>query len=509
MLLDERSAIVLRRHMFVVFGLLFFAGMELAPVQARAEPAYFPNLKLKHIEKLEPLTGENQGLVLIVICPARPDHMSAYAYQKDTTPNLKALADDGIRFTRMYANAPWTRASTACILTGQNSSRNNCQRDIDKLSAKKITLAQRLHRAGYKTGGFVANGNASSLASLNRGFDVYRDSQSYWHKLAPATEVVDEALSWVDTVKNKKFFTLLFFVDPHDPYKAPSEYEKRFLPKNFSGEPKRRASWEVHNNYSRSERQQLIDLYDAGLNYADHEIGRFVDGLKAKGLYDKTTIVMTGDHGEGFGEHGYYLHGHHFENEILRVPLIIKQPNLSSKGQYSDAIVNSIDIVPTLLEIAGVKGGPELTGLPLMSTLAGPGIPDSRVVFSEYNEFGIRRAAITSRFGKLILQRPADKTYLSVRLAGHLELLPSVVFDREVMTYYQLDVDPFEKRNAWSTDNKAAQKMLEQLRTFLQGEAQQTDGTKIWCRRHHRQCRKVLDAMKKEDKSSVQENKEP
>lgn len=498
-----------RYKKFVFFVVLFCACLGLKPAALLAEPAYFPDLKLKEFKKIDAVRGGNQGMVLIVICPARPDHMSAYGYHKHTTPNLKALADDGIRFTRMYANAPWTRASTACILTGQNSSRNNCQRDIDKLGADKLTIAQRLRRAGYRTGGFVANGNASSLASLNRGFDFYRDSQSYWHKLASATEVVDEALGWIETVKKKKFFTLLFFVDPHDPYKAPSEYEKRFLPKNFSGEPKRHASWEVHNNYSAAERDQLISLYDAGLSYADHEIGRFIAGLKAKGLYDKTTIVMTGDHGEGFGEHGYYLHGHHFENEILRVPLIIKHPDLNVKGQYSDALVNSIDIVPTMLEIAGVKGGPELTGLPLLSSLAGPGIPDDRVIFSEYNEFGIRRSAIVRRDAKLILQRPADKTYLSVRLAGHLELLPSVVFDREHMTYYQLDQDPFEKHQAWSADNKTAQKMLKQLRTFLQGEAKQADGTKIWCRRHRRRCRKVLDAMKPAREAGTKENAKP
>jgi len=201
------------------------------------------------------------------------------------------------------------------------------------------------------------------------------------------------------------------------------------------------------------------------------------------------------------------LHGHHFENEILRVPLIIKHPNLSVKGQYSDAIVNSIDIVPTMLEIAGVKGGPELTGLPLLSTLAGAGISDDRAIFSEYNEFGIRRAAIVRRDAKLILQRPADKTYLSVRLAGHLELLPTVVFDREVMTYYQLDRDPFEKHNAWNSDNQDAQKMLVQLRKFLQGEAEQADGTKIWCRRHRRQCRKVLDAIEAEQQGADGEKK--
>lgn len=471
------------------------ASLFVCPVKSMAAPAYFAKIKRPVLSKLEVKPGGDKSLVLIVICPSRPDHFSAYGYDKATTPNLDAIADDGLLFTRMYANAPWTRASTACILTGQNSSRNNCQRDIDKLGADKLTIAQRLKRAGYKTGGFVANGNASSLASLQRGFDIYRDSQNYWHKLATATQVVDEALQWIETVKNKKFFSLLFFVDPHDPYKAPTEYEQRFLPKGFSGEPKRRASWEANNNYSAAERAQLRDLYDAGLNYTDAEIGRFVAKLKKMGLYDQSTIVVTGDHGEGFGEHGYYLHGHHLENEITRIPLIIKHPGLSVRGHYSDDLVNSIDVVPTLLEVAKVKGGPELTGLPLLSTLAGPGIPTDRVVYSEYNEFGIRRAAIIRRDAKLILQRPADKKYLSVRLGGHFELLPTVSFEKEALTLYRLDQDPFEKQNTWKPGDPLGESLLQQLRLYLQGEAVQTDGTEIWCKRHRRQCQKVLNPI--------------
>lgn len=433
---------------------------------ARSAPDYFPRLQRPQATKVQAGQGGDSSIVMIVVCPSRPDHLSVYGYDKPTTEHLAKLADDGILFTRMYTNAPWTRAGSACLFTGMNGSRNGCQRDVDKLDPSTLTIAQRLRRAGYQTGGFVANGNASSLADLHRGFDVYRDSRTYWHKLASGAEVVDEAVQWIQTVKDKKFFALLFFVDPHDPYRAPAEYEQRYL-KGFKGEPRRRAAWEYNNAYPRAEVDSMKAIYDAAYDYTDDQIGRFLGELDTLGLYQQATVLMTADHGEGFGEHGYFLHAHHFEDEIVRIPLIIKRPGFGPKGSYVDDLVQSIDVAPTLLEVAGVAKPKELPGLPLLSTLAGAGIPKDRVVISEYNEFGIRRAAIIRRDAKLILQRPADKDYLSKRLSGHLELLPTVTFDKEVMTYYRLDVDPFEKHNVWKPDDAVAADLLEKLRAFI------------------------------------------
>ena len=462
-----------------------------------AAPGYLPHIKRPEVQKIKPGQGGDQAIILISICPSRPDRFSVYGHQEPTTENLAKLADEGIAFTRMYANAPWTRAGTACLLTGKNSSRNNCQRDIDKLKPDQLTVAQRLRKAGYRTGGFVANGNASSMAHLHRGFELYRDSQSYWHKLASAEQVVDEALGWMKTVKGQKFFGLLFFVDPHDPYQAPAEYEKKWLPEGFTGEPRRKASWEYNNDYSEAEKRQLLGLYDAGLDRADDQIGRLFDELKKMGIYDKATIIVSADHGEGFGEHGYYLHAHHLEDEITRIPLIIKRPGLSPVGGYHDGLVNQIDVVPTILEIAGVKQPAELPGLPLLSTLAGPGIPADRVVYSEYNEFGIRRAAAIRRDAKLILERPAYTDYLKVRLGGRVELLPTVSHDKEVMTYYRLDSDPFEKQNAWKPGDPEAEALLKDLRAFVAGGAEQEDGVKIWCKKRRRSCKKVLGTLPK------------
>ena len=475
-----------------------------AAAAAAAPPAYLPKLARPEVTKLESAgQGGDEAIILIMICPSRPDRFSVYGFDKPTTEHLAKIADDGIAFSRVYANAPWTRAGSASVFTGLNASRHNVQRDVDKLSPKLPTLAQRLKRAGYRTGGFVANGNASSLGHLHRGFDLYRDSQSHWHKLASDTEVVDEALAWIDTVKGQKFFATLFFVDPHDPYQAPAEYEKKWLPEGFKGEPRRRASWEYKNDYPEAERQQLLALYDAGLDYADDQIGRLVAALKERGLYDKATIVMTGDHGEGFGEHGYYLHAHHLEEEIVRLPLIVKRPGLKPTGGYSDVLTNQADVVPTILEVAGVKQAKELKGLPLLSTMAGAGVPAERVVFSEYNEFGIRRAAIVRRDAKLILERPAYEKYLRVRLNNRLDLLPTVSFDKEVMTFYRLDQDPFEKTNAWTPGDPVAEPLLTQLRAFIADGAEQEDGVEKWCKKRRKSCKKTLDAWEQEKQAAA------
>jgi len=445
---------------------LIFSFIFCFTAHVKAAVPYFPGLSLPEAKTINAGEGGDQAIILIVVCPSRPDFFTLYGGDKIPTDNLSALAKDGLTFTRMYANAPWTRAGTACVLTGRFASRHKCQQDTAKLIPSVLTIAERLKAKGYKTGGFVANGNASSIADLHRGFETHKDPKTYWNRLAKGHEVVDEALAWIQTVKNKRFFSLLFFVDPHDPYRAPPEYEKKYL-KGLEEHIRRNAAWEYNNDYPKKEVEAMVAIYSAAYDYTDDQIGRFLNELKKMKLYNKATIIMTGDHAEGFGEHGFYLHAHHLENEIIQIPLIIKRPKISPAGYYSDVLVCQADVVPTILEIAGIPIPSDVDGMPLLSTLAGRGIPDSRTVFSEYNEFGIRRAAIIRRDAKLILERPADKEYLGKRLNGHFKFLPTVSFDKEVMTFYRLDIDPFEKKNRWDPKDPTAKALLKELRAFI------------------------------------------
>ncbi|MDP7039424.1 MAG: sulfatase [Myxococcota bacterium] len=408
----------------------------------------------------------NEIIFLTLVDAMRPDHMGSYGYDKPTSPNMDALAKVGKRYTRVYVNAPWTRPSTASFLTGQNASRHRTETAKTKLPKDVRTLAQHLKQAGWTTAGFVANGNGGSLAGLQKGFDVFRDpTNTYTKKVRGKTYnglptgefLIARTLEWLEDVKADKLFVFLFLVDPHDPYYAPPELEKKFLG-NHKGKIRRRALWEYDNDYSLAERQSMLAIYDAGIAYADLALGQLFDGLKRMKLYDKSTFLISADHGEGFGEHGFYLHAHHFWEEVIKVPLIVAGPKITPG--VDDRLADSLDVVATVAELAGTPW----KSIPGKSML-GPKEKNPRVI-SEYNEFGIRRQAIIGPRYKVIWQRPADEAWFN-RYVKDRKYFPSVSFDKDVVQVFDLQADPLEQKDLSKDMPKEAKALLEELKAFV------------------------------------------
>lgn len=405
-------------------------------------------------------------VVLILMDATRADHLTSYGYARPTSPNLDALAATGRRFSRAYVNAPWTRPSTVSFLTGLNASRHRTETETSKVPGDVVTLAQRLQRAGWQTLGFCANGNAGSLAGLERGFDVFEDpTRTYprgargitYNGLPTGPFIVEHALAYLAAHRQPKTFLFVFLVDPHDPYQAPPELEKLFLG-DFSGTPRRHANWEFNNSYPPAERTSMMAVYDAGIRYADQAIGTLLAGLDSQGRLAQATVIVSADHGEGFGEHGFYLHAHHFWDEVIHVPLIIKSPKM---GQgVEPRLAQSIDVTATILDLADA----DASGVAGHSLLRAP--PDDAPMISEYNEFGIHRQAITDGRYKVIWQRPADEAWF-LRTAKKKEWFPSVVFDHETVSVFDLTTDPQEKRDLAASIPAPAQALLTTLRAFV------------------------------------------
>jgi arylsulfatase A-like enzyme len=416
--------------------------------------------------------SDRELIVLVLVDALRPDHLGAYGYGANTSPHLDQLAAEGTRYTRAYVNAPWTRPSTASFLTGLNASRHGVETARDRLPTRVVTLAERLREAGWKSAAFVANGNGGSLARLQQGFDTFRDpTNAYTRKKRGKTYnglprgdfLVRKALKHLNRSKAQKEFLFLFLVDPHDPYGAPARLEKRFLGEH-RGKVRRRASWEYKNNYPEAERRSMQAVYDASVAYADEALGTFFKALKKKGLYDNATIIVSADHGEGFGEHQFYLHAHHFWDEVIRVPVIIKGKGFAAGAD--PRLTQSLDITRTIAEIAGAS----TAGLPGRSLLAPPS-PKGWVI-SEYNEFGIHRQAIVGQRYKVIWQRPADAAWFD-REVKKRAYFPSVSFDKEVITVFDLEADPKERVNLALSPPKRASELLHILRDFVRkGEAE-------------------------------------
>ncbi len=412
--------------------------------------------------KLSIGTGEGP-VILIIVDALRPDHMSAYGAERDTTPRLKALAEDGVIFSNAFANANWTRPSTATMLTGLLPNKHQVQSDHDRLASHFDTLAEILQRAGVPTGAVVANGNAGSAFGLQQGFDYYADTVKHWKGLPNADEVMALAEPFMDAHLNERFFLMLFVVDPHDPYHAPGDYDGMFADTaNADARLVRTPHWEI-GRYSEAEIERMKSTYDGAIRYTDAALGRFFDTLKQKGLYDKSTVIVTSDHGEAFGEHGVFLHSHHLYDELVRVPLIIKAPKMSRRGVQHDGVFQGIDIAPSVLSALGQVPPASMSGLNIFGSVAHAVV--DRPVIAEYHNFGIWRLMGRLRHSKLIWQRAADKEEFMATV-GKPSLLPSVRFDADEYQLLDLRRDPLEKIRVETT--KLKQRRYARLKRLLE-----------------------------------------
>jgi len=428
---------------------------------------YFRGLKSAPAATLMP-TGKPMGNVLwIVVDATRADHLGLYGYGKPTTPFLDSFSKDAFVFLHHVTNAPWTRPSAATMLTGLFPSGHTVQTEESRLPDGMRTIGQDLKKLGYQTAGVVGNGNASSIAGLDRGFDTYVDTKSAWKHLPDAKEVYDEALKWTDEKRGKKkpWFLFVWALDPHDPYHAPPEYEKKWLPKGFTGEPRRHAHWEYKNNYPKAERDSMQAVYDASIRYWDDQTGEFIKAMEQRGLLENTTIIITADHGEGFGDHGYYLHAYHHYDEFVRVPLIIKSPAWQGHG-YVFHTTQHVDLLPTLVAGVGGKARPGLPGADLTKLLQEP-LDPGRLAVSEFNEFGIHRSSLVNQLFRVILQLPADEAEFS-RHIPRKELLPSVNFEHPVLQVYDRRADPLDKKNLAKNAPPKAEQMATSLQSFME-----------------------------------------
>lgn len=302
--------------------------------------------------------AKGQNLLLITLDTTRADHLGCYGDKSARTPALDALASRGMLFEDAQSQIPLTLPSHCSIMTGRYPKefgvRNNNQK---ALGTTHPTLASIFKQHGYRTAAFVASFVLDSRFGLNRGFDVYDDKMGNkaldvqpldWEQ--PANVIADHALAWLEAGKNQPFFCWVHFYDPHDPHHPPEGFPQ---------------------------------TYDGEIAFMDTQIKRISDWLDASGQKDRTLLIVVGDHGESFGEHGEEGHGAYLYQSTLHVPLIFVHPLLAAGGKRVPGAVGIIDIFPTVLDLFG------LPKLALMSTsfatTLSSGTMTPREVFSESN----------------------------------------------------------------------------------------------------------------------------
>jgi arylsulfatase A-like enzyme len=305
------------------------------------------------------------NLLLVTLDTTRADHLGAYGYELDTSPEIDRLAQDSVVHTRAYSTTSWTLPSHASLLTGKFTASHGVRMHpkgslvlgdavggaphlrryrANGLRPEERTLAQLLAENGFDTGAVVGGPWLKRAFGLDRGFAHYDDRRIGALRGRLGSDVSDAAIEWLGEIGDRRFFLFLNYYDPHTPYRDPEKQALRFLPSGA----------ELPGEGQRAAPVQTRALYDGEIAYTDRQLGRVLEALRQRGLYDDTWIIVTADHGEMLGEHGRMGHGRTLFEPELRVPLIVKYPRSARRVGRESAPVQLTDVFHMILRGFGI-----------------------------------------------------------------------------------------------------------------------------------------------------------
>lgn len=292
--------------------------------------------------ELVPEAAQRPNVLVILIDTLRADHLGAYGYARDTSPNIDALAAEGVRFDATMSSSSWTRPAVASLMTSAHPAAHGVNDRVDVLPPHIPTVAAAFSEAGYATQGFISNPNCLPMWGFGGDFTRYVDVASYTLNPAKDEEVADAAIAAIENLAGRPWFLYVHTIGPHGPYEPPAPYDDR-----FRGDAVALAETD-------REHAEMIAQYDGEIAFTDLQVGRIVQTLRDRGLYDDTMIVITADHGEQFWEHGRRGHGVSLYDEEIRIPFIVKMPAGEQAGTVVPDVTQILDIAPTALDVAGI-----------------------------------------------------------------------------------------------------------------------------------------------------------
>jgi arylsulfatase A-like enzyme len=379
--------------------LLIFAGVSgwIVLVLLGAVYAAAARPPEKAIDFSPPKAAQGPDVILIGLDALRADYMRLFVPEGEAeTRHLEALAEDAVVFDQAFSQASWTKPAFATIFTGLYPGSHTANSKTAALPEDITTLAEMLADAGYYTKGFSNNPNVTSIFNFHQGFTDYTDLKpdllfgatasasklslyevlrkgrqillSQFEKRTgiggmvitdfyqPADVITETALDWIDSgaaPEGTPYYLYLHYMDPHDP----------FMNHDNPGEGYARA-----RNADPDPDTFLAPMrhaYITEIEFMDRHLGALFEGLKKRGRYDNTMIVLIGDHGEEFHDHGGWWHGYTLYDEMMHVPMIIKFPGNAQGGARNSDLARQTDIAPTILHMAGLEKDPAMPGQPL------------------------------------------------------------------------------------------------------------------------------------------------
>jgi arylsulfatase A-like enzyme len=430
----------------------------------------------------EPDAAPRPNVLLVSIDTLRADHLSSYGYDRETSPNLDALARRGARFERTFSTTSWTLPSHMSMLTGLPISAHGVCDDrlwsltddtgnpspVEQLG---VFIPEVLKDEGYRTGGFYTWQYVDKRYGFGPGFETferwghtfYSDEvvSAEWNRLREADdkpglealqarhpdlfdpthmsspETIGRALDWIDEVKadtpDAPFFAFVHLFDVHDPYTPPAPFDTMFDPDytgTIDGKNITAANSPFVRDMPKADFDHVVALYDGGISYVDAQLGKLFAELEARGELENTIVMVTSDHGEEFFEHGNKTHRKSLFAESVHVPWIVAWPGMIDPGAEIDGATGIIDIAPTIYGLLGL-GAPDGTiGRDLAPVLRGEASNEDSIYLQELLLFEAGKET-QQRLGLL---RGAQHTVLGGELGADLQVV-----------HFDLESDPDEK----------------------------------------------------------------
>jgi choline-sulfatase len=305
--------------------------------------------------------GASRGrpsIFLISIDTLRADHLPVYGYRGVSTPNIDRLARESVVFENAYSHVPLTLPSHVTMFTGRLPYESGVRDNLGYSLPKNVPTAAELLRArGYATGAAVSASVLDPSSGIDRGFDVFdaamgpAGSAQFAERSGGDTRAL--LTRWIAAHGAGPMFTFLHLYEPHAPYDPPEPFRGRYAALPYDGE----------------------------IAAADAVVGEFLDFLRARGLFDRSIVILLSDHGEGLGEHGEQEHGVLLYREDLHVPLLMRLPGGAFAGRRVTKPIGLIDVFPTLVEAAGASLPPGLSSRSLRAAMKTD--DDDRRIYAE------------------------------------------------------------------------------------------------------------------------------
>ncbi len=383
--------------------------------------------RARAVDSLQP----SRGFILISLDTVSAQHLSLYGYERETTPFLVQLSQRATVFEYAFVQLPGTLPSHMSMFTGLYPDQHDVFPPDSVLAAEIPTVPEVLKAGGFRTIGHTDGGYVSGRFGFSRGFDEFNDERIIlWTR---GDHTFNRGLKSLRALPaDQRFFLFVHSYAAHDPYTPPKECRGLFWqgPPPAGAKVSASAVLTNHNKGLAPLSDEVVayyrSQYDAEIRCLDAEIGRFFEGLQELGLDTQVTMIITADHGEEFLQHGMMAHEQIY-NENMRVPLLILTPGVSG-GRRVRQVVQSIDLAPTLLELAGLPALPGLPGRSLVPLLQDPESGSGGEAFTR-SFAGDRGLYAMGQDGLLHVvtprhQRPDDRDPLSVASSVQLWVTP-------------------------------------------------------------------------------------